>query len=344
MNEKLVLCFKTLADQEKLATSPNIFRIRSYLKVAKIFSELKFEVKSSEQVKDISGIGAKTILKIDEILESGRLEKIESFQPILSTQKKDKKILEGITGVGPVKADKLIKDGYNLDKLKNIFKTNQNDLESVLTHHQILGVKYYDDLLQRIPYAEITLVDQYLKKNLETINLKKFKSGQFKMHICGSYRRMTPNSGDIDILFYNTSNTNDEETDVKFFKLFLSTLGTKGFLKDHLTDPEKVSTKYMGFCKLSRKKLCRRIDMRCIRYSSLASAMLYFTGSGDFNKNMRTFALKKGFTINEYGIYKLKSDKTKGEAVDVNSESDIFKTLGLDYIEPKDRLSTVNFK
>ena len=59
---------------------------------------------------------------------------------------------------------------------------------------------------------------------------------------------------------------------------------------------------------------------------------------------MRTFALKKGFTINEYGIYKLKSDKTKGEAVDVNSESDIFKTLGLDYIQPKDRLSTVNLK
>ena len=34
--------------------------------------------------------------------------------------------------------------------------------------------------------------------------------------------------------------------------------------------------------------------------------MLYFTGLGDFNKIMRTEALKKGYTINEYGIYKLK--------------------------------------
>ena len=40
--------------------------------------------------------------------------------------------------------------------------------------------------------------------------------------------------------------------------------------------------------------------------ASMVAALLYFTGSGEFNKNMRIFALKKGYTINEYGIYKLK--------------------------------------
>ena len=104
------------------------------------------------------------------------------------------------------------------------------------------------------------------------------------------------------------SNTEDEEFFLKMMKTLIST----NFLKDHLTDPEKVTTKYMGFCRLPRKKVCRRIDMRCIKYSSLPAALLYFTGSGEFNKNMRTFALKKGFTINEYGIYKLTSSKDKG--------------------------------
>ena len=84
--------------------------------------------------------------------------------------------------------------------------------------------------------------------------------------------------------------------------------------------------------------------MRCIEYSSLPAAMLYFTGSGEFNKNMRKFALKKGYTINEYGIYKLTANKDKGEQMKTYSEEDIFKVLGLDYIEPKDRLSTVIFK
>jgi DNA polymerase beta len=139
----------------------------------------------------------------------------------------------------------------------------------------------------------------------------------------------------VEILMFSFITKGDDLVDTVFFT---------HFLKDHLTDPEPVSTKYMGFCSLPRTRVCRRIDMRCIKYSSLPSALLYFTGNGEFNKNMRSFALKKGFTINEYGIYKLNADKTKGAEVAIASETDIFKTLGLEYIEPKDRLSTVKFK
>ena len=84
--------------------------------------------------------------------------------------------------------------------------------------------------------------------------------------------------------------------------------------------------------------------MRCIKYLSLPAAQLYFTGSGEFNKNMRTFALKKGYTINEYGIYKLTDSKEKGHKYQVRSEEDIFKVLGLNIRRPKDGLSTVIFK
>ena len=346
MNETLVTSFKALAEQEKQVEKPNTFRIRAYLKVAKIISEVKYEITSSDQVKDIPGIGEKTLLKIDEILQSGKLKKLDGFQvpkPSNKTNISEKKLLEGITGIGPVKAEKLVKEGYTLEKLKNMFASNNEEIKTTLTHHQILGVKYYDDLLKRIPYDEITKVNEYLNKILSMINKKHFIEDQFKMQICGSYRRMNETSGDIDVLFYNTK-SDSEETDKEFFGKFLKMIVSTGFLKDHLTDPEKVTTKYMGFCKLPRKRTCRRIDMRCIKFSSLPAAMLYFTGSGEFNKNMRTFALKKGYTINEYGIFKLNSDKTKGPEIKVQSEADIFKTLGLEYIEPKDRLSTVKFK
>ena len=58
----------------------------------------------------------------------------------------------------------------------------------------------------------------------------------------------------------------------------------------------------MGLCKFEDNP-SRRIDIRLIPLDSYGAALLYFTGSGDFNKNMRTYALKKGYTINEYGIY-----------------------------------------
>ena len=71
--------------------------------------------------------------------------------------------------------------------------------------------------------------------------------------------------------------------------------------------------------------------------------MLYFTGSGEFNLNMRAFAKKKGYTINEYGIYKLVNGK-KGDKVDIQSEEDIFKILDLEYVEPHNRIPNYIFK
>jgi len=344
MNEQLVSSFKSLAEREKTAPSPNAFKIRSHLKVAKILKELDFEITSSSQVKDISGIGTKTLHKIDEFLESGKLKSLENFvnQPKTSTES-ETKLLEGVTGIGPVKAKKLVEDGYSLQQLRDMFSNNDSELFDILTHHQLLGIKYYEHLLSRIHYDEITKVDEYLNNVISIVNNKYFQPNQFKHQICGSYRRQSPNSGDIDVLFYNTK-TNSDDDDISFFRKIMKTLISTKFLKDHLTDPKTVTTKYMGFCRLPRKKICRRIDMRCIKYSSLPAALLYFTGSGEFNKNMRTFALKKGYTINEYGIYKLTADKTKGEKMKVECESDIFKILGLEYIEPRNRLSTVIFK
>ena len=291
MNSELVQSFKSLAEREKTATNPNQFKIRSHLKVAKILKELDFKITDSSQVKDISGIGTKTIQKIDEFIKSGKLQSLEGFQK--PGNDAGIKLLEGVTGIGPVKAKKLFNDGYTLETLRNMFSDNDLSISDILTHHQILGIKYYEDLLKRIPYDEITKVDMYLAKIVNLVNTKHFKENQFKHQICGSYRRQSPDSGDIDILFYNTKNNSSKE-DEDFFRITMKTLINTNFLKDHLTDPEKVTTKYMGFCRLPRKRVCRRIDMRCIKYESLPAAQLYFTGSGEFNKNMRTFALKKG--------------------------------------------------
>ena len=99
----------------------------------------------------------------------------------------------------------------------------------------------------------------------------------------------------------------------------------------------------MGFVKNSPKSLSRRIDVRFIPNENIASAKLYFTGSGDFNKNMRTYALKKGYTINEYSIFKINNSNGKKFQMQVASEKDIFDLLKIPYLEPKDRLPSVVF-
>jgi DNA polymerase beta len=109
----------------------------------------------------------------------------------------------------------------------------------------------------------------------------------------------------------------------------------KGLLIDSLTT--NVTTKYMGVCKNTSKSIPRRIDIRFIPMESIYFAMLYFTGSGTFNKNMRTFAIKKGFKLNEYGLYK------NNLKVKINSENDIFDLLDLDYVNPEDRVNNYVF-
>ena len=63
---------------------------------------------------------------------------------------------------------------------------------------------------------------------------------------------------------------------------------------------------------------------------------------------MRTYALTKDYTINEYGIFKLRKDsktgkKVKGLKMKTMTEADIFKVLDLEYVEPEKRLPTYKF-
>ena len=67
--------------------------------------------------------------------------------------------------------------------------------------------------------------------------------------------------------------------------------------------------KFNGFCVIPKKTpVARRIDIRFIPYDSYGAAILYFTGSKTFNTQMRAFALGKGYSLNEYGLKKLKDD------------------------------------
>ena len=64
-------------------------------------------------------------------------------------------------------------------------------------------------------------------------------------------------------------------------------------------------------------------------------AILYFTGSKDFNTLMRQHALDKGYSMNEYSL-KHVSDKSVVDHV-FKVEKDIFDYLEYSYVEPWQR-------
>ena len=314
------------------------FKIATYRKLIKILCSLDFKVTDSSQLKDFKGVGTSSLKKIDEILKSGTLKIIKNTD---SSKTKDFFDLQRITGIGSVKADKLLSKGITLSKLLKInFNTpseEDNILLKELTHHQKLGVKYFHDIESKIPYEEIQKIESFLKEIIKSL------SEDLDIIICGSYRRKKPTSGDIDVIVYsNKLKTIEKTKSSDHLTTFLQFLADNNFLVDNLTSFDN-PTKYMGFCKLDGvSPFSRRIDIRLIPYNSLPAAMLYFTGSGDFNRNMRAFANKANYTINEYGMYIMK-DRKKKFKLKISSEKDIFHTLGLPYIKPEDRVPEYKF-
>ena len=92
----------------------------------------------------------------------------------------------------------------------------------------------------------------------------------------------------------------------------------------------------MGLGKIDISPCCRRIDIMYTKPDEYPFAILYFTGSGDFNQRMRADALKLGYTMNEYSL-KHTDTKTKVDHK-FHEERDIFKFLKYDYLDPEKRI------
>ena len=95
--------------------------------------------------------------------------------------------------------------------------------------------------------------------------------------------------------------------------------------------------KCMAFVKLNKDAKARRIDLLITPEKEYPYAILYFTGSDDFNVAFRKYALSKGYTLNEHTMKPKKEDVK--EVPYMKSEKDIFNFLGLEYKEPKDRIN-----
>lgn len=219
---------------------------------------------------------------------------------------------------------------YQMDMLKQKLTVKAKYL-SKLNHHQLIGIKYFYDILQRIPRKEIEFTEKFLKRVIERINK------ELILTVCGSFRRGKSTSGDIDSLITHPKIKTEQDfkaSTLNILGTFVKQLESIGYLTDHLTDFG--GTKYMGIGLYAKKfKTARRIDIRFVPYNSYGAAVLYFTGSKDFNTNMRKHAIKKGYTLNEYGLYKKEGGKKI--LVECTKEEDIFTKLDYPYVKPTDR-------
>ncbi|KAM3754292.1 hypothetical protein ACB098_03G154700 [Castanea mollissima] len=311
----------------------NIYRDRrsfSYYKAIAVIEKLSFKIDSAGQVKDLPSIGKSLQDHIQEIVTTGKLSKLEHFE-------KDEKVrtitLFGeVWGIGPATALKLYEKGHRtLDDLKN---------ENSLTNSQRIGLKYFDDIKQRIPRHEVQEMDLLLQKVGEDI-----------LHgvniVCGgSFRRGKASCGDLDIIITHP----DGRSHRGFLSKYVERLKDMKFLREDLiftTHSEEgtdsgVDT-YFGLCTYPGRELRHRIDLKVYPRDIYAFGLIAWTGNDVLNRRLRLLAESKGFRLDDTGLFPAtygsggKQGTRASASLKFNMEKEVFDFLGFPWLEPHER-------
>jgi DNA ligase (NAD+) len=294
------------------------FRAKAYQKAQDTIMTYSGPITSIKQLEGLPGIGPTIMEKFKEYVETGtlRILELEKTNPI--------NILTDIYGIGPKKAEELVKAG-----IKTIadLRVKQDEL---LNDIQKVGLRFYEDILQRIPRQEIEEYRGVFISSAvicaESVAAKSSAENTFE--IVGSYRRGAQDSGDIDVII--TGETG------QIYKDLIDDLIKKKIILHVLS---RGPSKTLVIAKLPNKSTARRVDFLYAPPNEYAFAILYFTGSKIFNTVMRQKALNQGYTLNEHGICHLTADKKKGELVTQSfpNEKAIFDFLGMPYRTPLER-------
>ncbi|XP_029356670.1 DNA polymerase lambda isoform X2 [Echeneis naucrates] len=299
------------------------WRALSYSKAVTALKSYHKPVTSYQEACQIPGIGKRMADKIDEIMESGHLRKLDHIGeavPVLE-------LFTNIWGAGAKTAQLWYQQGFRtLEDIRT--KAHLNNIQKI-------GLKHYDDFLDRMPREEAAQIEKVVKDTTQAID-----SGLVAM-ACGSYRRGKATCGDVDVLISHP----DGKSHKGVFSKVLQNLHNSGFLTDDLVSHEEngEQKKYLGVCRLPGPgHRYRRLDIIVVPYNEFACALMYFTGSAHFNRSMRALAKTKNMSLSEHSLNQdvVRRGSLKvygGTPLPTPREEDVFGLLGIPYREPHER-------
>lgn len=294
----------------------NPFKIRAYANAARALETLGDDLPkmiAENRLREVEGIGKAIAEKISTLVETGRLEYYEdlrdAFPPEISSlfelqglgAKKIKALYETLGISSMTKLERACKDG-RIALLPGFGpKSAENILKAIAQHRRTSGQFRLGDVMA---LAEGLLDDL---RNHPSVLLAQ---------IAGSYRRRKEIVRDLDFI--------------------ISTRTPGEVFKDFIRHPQIESVVARGETKTSVLLLSGiQCDLRAVTSAEYPFALNYFTGSKEHNVRMRTRALDRGWSLNEYRFSKAEGRDLRQALPEIRSEPDIYRALGLAYVEPE---------
>lgn len=289
------------------------FRVRAYEGAAQAIAAQATDlgVLSLKDLQKIQGIGPSTAAKIRELLETGKVEKLEALR-----QKHPRSVvaLLRIPGLGPKSLRRLRAElGIaSIDDLRRAIETKQirglpgfgakseEKLAEALARHDATGEA------KRTPIAVALKLAERVIERLREV------PGVSHASYCGSLRRFSETVGDVDLVVVAADPAPVMES-----------FATMGVVDSVLVrgDTKTSVVTHRG----------TQVDLRVVAPEQLGAALLYFTGSKGHNIKLRQRALDRGWTLNEYAL----SELSTGRVIASRTEEDIYQALGLPFIPPE---------
>ena len=287
----------------------NPFKIRAYRNAADVVSHAAEAVSSLDEagLRGWNGIGKDLAGRIREIAVTGdcgiRRELLTEFPATLLD------VLR-LQGVGP----KTVAILYRELRIKSLDDLAEAAKSGRIRAIKGMGLKKEQLILQAIEERQRFAGRHLLSRATDMAEslvayLKEHAPGA-EIATVGSVRRGTETSGDLDILASGVDLTlADVFTRFPLVERVLANGGTKASILIR-----------GGF----------QADLRIVTPEQRGAALQYFTGSKAHNIALRDRALERGWKLNEYGLFDA-DDRSIASA----AETDIYRALGLDFIEPE---------
>ncbi len=295
------------------------FRIRSYRNAAEAIEAQTLQIadviNEPKKVLAIQGIGKGMLLNLQEMFKEGKLplhaELLKKYRPSMLELLK-------IQGLGP-KTIALIWSAYQVSDFEGVAKLAK---EGKIRELPRMGEKQEQKLLKAIEdYRRIAgrfLLDAAEREAQKITDHLREYPGVERVTPAGSLRRGRETVGDLDILVTGKACCDDQ---------------ARQTLIDHIIKlPGLMEIIASGANKVSfRLRAGMQVDVRLLPPESFGAALQYFTGSKAHNVALRQRALKMGFTLSEYSLAQLDTERP----VAGKTEEEIYSKLNLDYIPPE---------
>ena len=328
-NQEIARVLRTIG--EYLAMKDIPFKPRAYEKVAETIEALEEDVGAlykkggMKALEGLPGVGKSIAEHIEELLKTGRLkyyEELKKGMPI------DLDTLTRVEGLGPKK----IKVLYEKLHVRNLADLERAAKAGKIRKLEGFGVKSEEKILKGIGFVKSSggrFILGFVMQDIRALEnrLRNLKEVE-RVIVAGSVRRRKETIGDVDILAISKK--------------------PKSVMDFFVNMPEVVHVMGHGDTKSSVKlKTGMDVDLRVVPAESYGAALNYFTGSKDHNVAMRQLAIAKGLKLNEYGLFasadrrgQARGQTRTGRMVAGKTEEEIYKALGLRYIEPELRENT----